>query len=76
MMEPEVKAPTHIACLLNGARREIEWGTTIAVLLGQLGLAPAQVVIEHNGEALARERFDMELHDGDRLEIAQMVGGG
>lgn len=76
MTEPDVKTHAGIACLINGARREMEPGTTIAVLLAQLGLSPPQVVIEHNGEALAREKFGIELRDGDRLEIAQMVGGG
>jgi thiamine biosynthesis protein ThiS len=42
-----------------------------------LGLVPERVVVEHNGAALRRDRFGSTvLREGDRLEIAQMVGGG
>jgi len=36
-----------------------------------------QVVVEHNGRALERERFARTVvSEGERIEIAQMVGGG
>lgn len=61
----------------NGKQRTIADGESVASLLRALGLAPERVVVEHNGGALRRDRFvETVLRDGDRLEIAQMVGGG
>ena len=61
----------------NGKPRTASEGTSIADFLRGLNLAPAQAIVEYNGEPLDRERFDQtRLHPGDRLEIAQMVGGG
>jgi sulfur carrier protein len=61
----------------NGKPRTASAGTTIAKLLAEANLAPAQVFIEYNGEPLERERFESTvIAAGDRIEIAQMVGGG
>ena len=61
----------------NGKQREARDGATVTGLLEDLKLAPARVVVEHNGKPLGREAFDTtRLQAGDRLEIAQMVGGG
>jgi thiamine biosynthesis protein ThiS len=61
----------------NGKARAVTEGATIEELLGELGLAAERVVIEHNGQPLQRELFARtQLSAGDRLEIAQMVGGG
>ena len=61
----------------NGKKRSVHDQATVADLLREWRLAPEQVVIEHNGEALARDRFaSTKLRPHDVLEIAQMVGGG
>ena len=60
----------------NGKPREVAMESTIAELLAALGLDAARVVVELNGEPLERERFGAALQAGDRVEIAQMVGGG
>ncbi len=61
----------------NGKPRLVSDGASIHELLLQLELAPERVVVEHNGTPLRRELFGQtRLHAGDRLEIAQMVGGG
>ena len=61
----------------NGKPRAIEEGETIARLLERLGLPADRVIIEHNGEPLERGSFSQtRLQSGDRIEIAQMVGGG
>ena len=66
-----------IVVIANGAPRETTAGSTVSDFLRALALAPAQVLVEFNGEPLERERFAaVTLCDGDRLEIAQMVGGG
>jgi thiamine biosynthesis protein ThiS len=61
----------------NGKPRAVAEGATIGQLLDSLHLAAERVVIEHNGKALPRDCFaQTTLSSGDRLEIAQMVGGG
>ena len=63
--------------LANGKPRSAAEGATIADFLRGLELEAARVIVEYNGEPLERERFARtKLHAGDRLEIAQMVGGG
>jgi sulfur carrier protein len=61
----------------NGKPRIVAEGLTIGHLLASLDLAPERVIIEYNGKALPRDCFARTtLCAGDRLEIAQMVGGG
>ncbi len=61
----------------NGTEHRVEPGATIAALIRNLGLDPALVVVEHNGEALLRSRYDeVVLADGDRLELVRAVAGG
>jgi thiamine biosynthesis protein ThiS len=66
-----------IVVVANGKRRTADAGRSIGDFLRKLDLAPAQAIVEYNGEPLERERFEKtELRSGDRIEIAQMVGGG
>ena len=66
-----------VVVIANGKPLETAAGATVADFLRALDLAAAQVVVEYNGEPLERERYDRTaLREGDRLEIAQMVGGG
>ncbi len=66
-----------ITIVANGKPRACDAGASIADLLRTLDLSPALVLVEFNGAPLERERYDsVTLRDGDRLEIAQMVGGG
>ena len=52
-------------------------GSTIQLLLEQLGLDCRQVVVERNRAIVPRQRFAEEfLADGDTLEIVHFVGGG
>ena len=68
---------TDLALLVNGKSRSVRAGSTVSDLLGALDLAPAQVVVEYNGEPLDRTAFAAtRMSEGDRIEIAQMVGGG
>lgn len=62
---------------VNGEPREVPPGTTIAALLEQLGLAGVLVAVERNRDIVPRaEHARAAIHDGDRLEIVQFVGGG
>ncbi len=71
------QAKDTIALVVNGKDRRIARGATVRKLLDDLELLPGMVVVEHNREILPRERYDeVELEDGDRLELVHFVGGG
>lgn len=65
---------------VNGKEREIPAGTTLGGLLDLLKVDPRRVVVELNREIINRSRWEEHaaagLHDGDKLEIVQLVGGG
>ena len=67
-----------VALTVNGARREIPEGWSLADLLLSLGLDPRLVVVEHNGSILRdRDSFPrVGLVRNDTLEIVHFVGGG
>ena len=62
---------------LNGKERDLRAGLTVRRLLESLELQPGLVVVERNREILTRSRYDeVEVRDGDRLELVHFVGGG
>lgn len=62
---------------VNGEGREIEAGSTVANLLGELGITQPHVAVEVNLEVVPRaEHRDTVLNEGDRVEIVTLVGGG
>ena len=67
-----------VGLTVNGDRREVRRGTSIADLLRSLDLDPRMVVVERNKEILRdREMLpQVEIADGDVLEIVHFVGGG
>ncbi len=61
----------------NGQRKEILPDTTVAGLLAQLEMRPAFVAVEINQELVPRGRHaEHLLHEGDRVEVVTLVGGG
>ena len=61
----------------NGQSREVAPGTTIAQLIGQLGLNPRQVAVEVNLDVVPRAQHASHvLCSGDRVELVTLVGGG
>jgi thiamine biosynthesis protein ThiS len=60
----------------NGRAYDVERGTTVDGFIRSRGLDPTFVVVERNGEALERARYDLELADDDRLELVRAVAGG
>jgi thiamine biosynthesis protein ThiS len=61
----------------NGRVDDAPDGTTVAQFVRQRGLDVGSVVVELNGEALERSRYEeVELADGDRLELVRPVAGG
>jgi len=62
---------------INGEKREIPAGLTLAGLVRHLHLVPDRVAIELNREIVSRDGWrDSLLQEGDALEIVHLVGGG
>ena len=66
---------------LNGETREIQPGTTVAMLVamvsGDEGRDPRGVAIERNLEIVPKSEHAATLiEDGDQIEVVQFVGGG
>ncbi|MFZ0061271.1 MAG: sulfur carrier protein ThiS [Pyrinomonadaceae bacterium] len=63
--------------LLNGERREVADGSSLAQLIETLGPAPEQIAIELNQSVVRRSEWSTtELKEGDRIEVVHFVGGG
>jgi len=66
-----------ITLTLNGDPRRVAPGTSVAGLLADLDLDAAKVAVERNREIVPRSTFaQVQLGDGDALEIVHFVGGG
>ena len=62
---------------LNGEPYELDAPLSVADLLMKLSIDPRRVAIEYNLEILKRQLFaDTLVHEGDRIEIVNFVGGG
>ena len=61
----------------NGDTVELEDGATVADLLRALSLGGRWVIVERNGEPVARADFaTTPLAEGDRVELVRAVAGG
>jgi thiamine biosynthesis protein ThiS len=68
---------TTISLTLNGEPRRVAAGSSVAELVGELGLNPQKVAVERNMEIVPRSTLaQVILSDGDILEIVHFVGGG
>ncbi|WIG57233.1 MAG: Sulfur carrier protein ThiS [Rhodanobacteraceae bacterium] len=62
---------------LNGEPHECGPATTVAGLLEGTGYGDRRVAVEVNREIIPRSRHAQHsLHEGDRVEIVQAIGGG
>jgi sulfur carrier protein len=65
---------------LNGRDREfsaLDTDPKLLHLIELLELKPDRVAVERNGEIVPRASwFQVNLNDGDKLEVVQFVGGG
>ena len=62
---------------INGEKREIAGGTSVAKLLEELAIRPGRVVVELNRDVLSRDAHGTTfLKEGDVVEIVHFVGGG
>lgn len=66
-----------ITLQVNGEPFTCSPQTPLPEVIKQLGLNPALVAVEYNGEILHREYWIQTLvQAGDRLEVVTIVGGG
>ena len=62
---------------INGERRRVASGTSLAGLIAEIGLDPLRVAVERNLEIVPRSTFEsVMVEDGDDYEIVHFVGGG
>ena len=63
--------------LINGERRHVEDGTTLAQLVDTLSLTGKRIAVELNREIIPHGNYqDTLLNAGDQLEIVHAIGGG
>lgn len=62
---------------VNGERRELPDGMTIAALLELLGAPAAGIAVARNDCVVRRGRYTSDcIAEGDRIEIIRAVAGG
>jgi sulfur carrier protein len=62
---------------INGEKKEIANGLSVAQLLDALGIRAGRVVVELNRDIVARAAHgETFLKEGDAVEIVHFVGGG
>jgi len=62
---------------LNGEKKEIQDGLSVAGLLESLQVEPARVAVEVNFKIIKKDAYrDHALNEGDEVEIVSFVGGG
>lgn len=62
---------------LNGKDREIDSDLSVQELVESLDLNPKLIVVELNGEILSRDSFgEVQVSEGDQVELVHFVGGG
>ena len=63
--------------LVNGDRKELPPGSTVAHLVATLDLPGRRMAVEVNEEVVPRgEHTTFILRDGDKVEVVNAVGGG
>lgn len=62
--------------IVNGKDEKLE-PCTIEELVTVKGVAKGALVVEHNRQIVPQDRWkDIDLKDGDQLELLSFVGGG
>jgi len=63
--------------VLNGERRSVRDGISVAELIAELGLNQRRLAVEVNREVVPREAFaERRLAPEDVVEIVHFIGGG
>jgi thiamine biosynthesis protein ThiS len=62
---------------LNGEPHDLAGPRTVTDLLGELGIDPRRVAVEHNQIVVKRAAYDTTLvQEHDEVEVVNFVGGG
>lgn len=62
---------------INGETKDLSAAMSVDALLREIGLDPTKVAVERNLEIVPKSQYDeIELSDGDKLEIVHFIGGG
>ncbi|WP_425154243.1 sulfur carrier protein ThiS [Candidatus Palauibacter sp.] len=62
---------------VNGRERDVPAGTSVAVLLRDLGLDGRAIVVELNRQIVRPPEIEsIRFEAGDRVELVHFVGGG
>ena len=62
---------------VNGKEREVQSGLSVHELVESFDLNPLLIVVELNRVILSRDQFkDVQVSDGDSVELVHFVGGG
>jgi len=66
-----------VTVTVNGERRELSEGTTVAALVAGLGTGGRGVAVAVNAEVVSRSRWEgTPLQPGDRVEVLGAAQGG
>jgi sulfur carrier protein len=66
-----------ITIQFNGETKKLATSVSVASLIADLPLAGKRFAVERNGEIVPKSQFaNVEVCDGDKLEIVIAVGGG
>ncbi|WP_082669904.1 sulfur carrier protein ThiS [Sphingomonas sanguinis] len=66
-----------VTITVNGEHKRVAAGLSLADLANQLGLVPEKVAVERNLEVVPRSTLaQVQVEDGDEIEIVHFVGGG
>ena len=66
-----------VTITVNGEHKRVAAGLSLADLASQLGLVPEKVAVERNLEVVPRSTLEqVQVEDGDEIEIVHFVGGG
>lgn len=75
--ETEARVIPEIEVDVNGEVRRLVAGTSVLGLLETLGLGAKRVAVAVNRVVIIRSRYtEVDLTEGDRIEILEAVGGG
>jgi thiamine biosynthesis protein ThiS len=69
--------PGIIQVQVNGKERKVQSGLSVHQLVESFDLDPKLIVVELNREILSRDQFDdVQISEGDAVELVHFVGGG
>lgn len=70
-------AHTDMMISINGEKREFDAPLTVTGLLDVLGLGEQMVLVEQNLEVIPRNEMEnVQVSEGDAIEILRLAGGG